>query len=326
VTHPDLRSAASAAEFFRRLRDILVAIGVNDGNMEEGSLRCDANVSVRPVGQTALGVKAEVKNLNSFRFLEKALEYEIDRQTQVLSDGGRVRQETRLWDSSTRETVAMRSKEEAHDYRYFPEPDLPPVIVTRERVARLSAELAELPEARRHRLMASHGLSERDIGALEATDLVDYFEAVARDAGHARSAFNWVSGEVARKKNELGSGFDLGRLPARALAGLVALVRAGTINTSQAKDVFETMYASGRTAEAIVRDEGLGQVDDRATLLAAVRTVLGANADAVEQYRKGKTGTLGFLVGQVMKATGGQANPRLVNELLRAELEAPADS
>jgi len=322
VTHPDLRSPAEAGEFFRRLRDILVAIGVSDGNMEEGSLRCDANVSVRAEGTTALGVKVEVKNLNSFRFLQSALEYEIDRQTRVLSAGGRVRQETRLWDSAAHETMSMRSKEEAHDYRYFPEPDLPPAVVSAERVAALRAALPELPDARRNRMMAAHGLSAREVAALEATDLVGYFEEVARASGQARGAFNWVSGEVARKKNELGGAFDVARLPAATLAELLDLVSKGAISSSQAKQVLEAMYATGRSAGELVQARGLVQVDDRETLRAAVRAVLDQHADAVGQYRKGKTGTLGFLVGQVMKSTGGTANPRVVNELLRAELDA----
>jgi aspartyl-tRNA(Asn)/glutamyl-tRNA(Gln) amidotransferase subunit B len=320
VTHPDLRSAADAADFFRRLRQILMAVGVNDGNMEEGSLRCDANVSVRPAGSAALGVKAEVKNLNSFRFLEKALEYEIERQIDLLAGGGRVRQETRLWDNAARETVSMRSKEEAHDYRYFPEPDLPPVIVARERVDALSATLPELPDARRHRVMAVYQLTARDVTALEGHDLIPYFEETARALGHARPAFNWVSGELARKMNELGDAFASSRVSPQALAGLIALVEQGSISTSVGREVFEKMYASGRSAGDLVQAEGLAQIEDRGALLAAIRTVVAGNADAVDQYRKGKTGTLGFLVGQVMKATDGKANPRLVNELLRAEL------
>ena len=321
VTQPDLRSAADAADFFRRLRQILMAVGANDGNMEEGSLRCDANVSVRPAGSTTLGVKAEVKNLNSFRFLEKALDYEIERQVRVLSDGGRVRQETRLWDNAARETVSMRSKEEAHDYRYFPEPDLPPLVVTRERVEALRATLPELPDARRQRVMAVHQLTERDVTALEGNDLISYFEEAARALGHSKPAFNWVSGEVARKMNELGNDFDVMRLPPQALAELIGLVEQGSISTSVAKDVFEKMYASGRSADELVRAEGLAQIGDREALLAAIRTVLAGNGAAVDQYRKGKTGTFGFLVGQVMKSTGGKASPRLVNELLRTELD-----
>jgi len=322
VTHPDLRSAADAAECFRRLRQILTAVGVNDGNMEEGSLRCDANVSVRPVGSPRLGVKTEVKNLNSFRFLEKALEYEIERQIRVVSEGGRVIQETRLWDPDARETVSMRSKEEAHDYRYFPEPDLPPVVVSRERIEALRATLPELPDARRQRLMAVYHVSERDVAALEGNNLIPYFEQTARALGQPKAAFNWVSGELARKMNELGAAFDPARVPAEALAALIRLVERGAISNSAAKEAFHKMYESGRRAEEIVRDEGLAQIDDREALAAAINAVVKSHPDAVEQYRKGKTGTFGFLVGQVMKSTSGKANPRLVNELLRAELDA----
>jgi aspartyl-tRNA(Asn)/glutamyl-tRNA(Gln) amidotransferase subunit B len=322
VTHPELRSASDAAEFFRQLREILVALEVNDGNMEEGSLRCDANVSIRPAGSEALGVKAEVKNLNSFRFLEKALEYEIERQIAVVGAGGQVKQETRLWDSVARETVSMRSKEEAHDYRYFPDPDLPPLVVAGERIRALQAALPELPAARRQRLTAAYMLSDREVGALERNDLIPYFEQTAEALGQPRAAFNWVSGEVARKKNELGVEFEPARVPADALAALIRLVDQGRISNSVAKDVFEKMYSSGQSAEALVRAEGLSQIDDRGMLLAAIRAVLAHNADAVEQYRAGKSNALGFLVGQVMKTTGGKANPRLVNELLRAELDA----
>jgi len=326
VTHPDLRSASDAADFFRRLREILVAIGVNDGNMEEGSLRCDANVSVRPAGSERLGVKTEVKNLNSFRFLERAVESEIDRQIRVLDEGGRVRQETRLWDGAARETVPMRRKEEAHDYRYFPEPDLPPLVVTRQRIEAVRATLPELPAARRQRVMAAYSLSERDVAALEGHELIPYFEATARALGHPKAAFNWVSGEVARKMNELGSEFDRGRIAPETLAALLQLVDRGTLSNSAAKEVFEKMYATGRSADDVVRAEGLAQIDDRDALLTAIRVVLEGNAAAVEQYRKGKAGTLGFLVGQVMKSTGGQANPRLVSELLRAELDTTTTS
>ena len=199
VTHPDLRSAEEASEAFRRLREILTALGVNDGNMDEGSLRCDANVSVRPLGETALGTKTEVKNINSFRFLEKALEYEIERQIGVLKSGGAIVQETRLWDEGARQTFSMRGKEDAHDYRYFPEPDLPPVRVSRARIEEIRAAIAELPDARRQRLVAAYALSELDVMALEGNNLISLFEETARASGHPKAAFNWVSGEVARK-------------------------------------------------------------------------------------------------------------------------------
>jgi aspartyl-tRNA(Asn)/glutamyl-tRNA(Gln) amidotransferase subunit B len=321
VTEPDLRSAADAANAFRRLREILIAIGVNDGNMEEGSLRCDANVSVRPQGVEKLGTKTEVKNINSFRFLEKALDYEIARQIDLLERGGSVVQETRLWDAVARETFSMRSKEDAHDYRYFPEPDLPPVQLTRERIEEIRGSIVELPEARRQRVMAQYALSEAEVLALENLELTALFEETAGAAANPRAAFNWVSGEVARKLNELGERFDRQRVTAHALAGLIGLVDKSTISASIGKTVFEKMYETGRSADEIVAADGLAQIGDEAAILSSVRAVIGANQDAVAQIRHGKTGTFGFLVGQVMKATGGKANPKLVNELLRRELD-----
>ena len=231
VTRPDMHSPADAAEAFRRLRQILIAVGVNDGNMDEGSLRCDANVSVRPRGVETLGTKAEVKNINSFRFLEKALEFEIDRQSGILRDGGTVVQETRLWDTMARQTVAMRSKEEAHDYRYFPEPDLPPVQLRAERIESIRQSIMELPEARKQRLMTQYALSERDVVSLEVNDLVGYFEETAA-LSSPKGAFNWVTGEVARKLNELADRFDRSRVGPAALAGLVQLVEKGTITAA----------------------------------------------------------------------------------------------
>ncbi len=321
VTEPDLRSATDAAHAFRKLRDILIAIGVNDGNMEEGSLRCDANVSVRPAGVAKLGTKTEVKNINSFRYLEKALDYEIERQVDVLERGGSIVQETRLWDSTRRETFSMRSKEDAHDYRYFPEPDLPPVQLARERIDQIRGSIVELPEARRQRVMAEYALSELEVTALENTELTALFEETARAAGNPRAAFNWVSGEVARKLNDLGERFDRQRVTAGALAGLIGLVDTSTISASIGKTVFEKMYETGRSADDIVAADGLAQIGDQEAILSSVRAVIGANQDAVAQIRHGKTGTFGFLVGQVMKATGGKANPKLVNELLRRELD-----
>ena len=321
VTEPDLRSAADAAQAFRILREILLAIGVNDGNMEEGSLRCDANVSVRPAGATTLGTKTEVKNINSFRYLERALDYEIDRQIEVRSGGGTIVQETRLWDDAARETVSMRTKEDAHDYRYFPEPDLPPVQLSRARIEQIRASMAELPDARRRRIMVEYTLSDLEVTALENTDLMTLFEATAGAARNPRAAFNWISGEVARKANELGDRFDRGRVRAESLAELIALVDASTISASIAKTVFDRMYETGKTPRDIVADEGLAQIADEGALLSSVRGVIEIHQDAVAQIRNGKMGTFGFLVGQVMKATGGKANPKLVNELLRRELQ-----
>jgi aspartyl-tRNA(Asn)/glutamyl-tRNA(Gln) amidotransferase subunit B len=323
VTDPDIRSAADAAEFFSRLRAILVAIGVNDGNMEEGSLRCDANVSVRPAGQAEFGTKAEIKNLNSFRHVQKAIEYEIERQIEVLTGGGRVEQETRLWDTGAGRTVSMRSKEEAHDYRYFPEPDLPPLEVPAAWIEEIRGALPELPDARRRRFVADYAIPDYDAAILtQSRALGDYFEATAGAAGNAKAASNWIMGELTRKMNELGIEIDAVPLPPAALAGLIRLVDSGTITSPIAKDVFEKMYASGREAADIVAAEGLASINDDAALAAAVRDVIAANESAVVQYRAGKQQTFGFLVGQVMKATRGKANPAMVNALMKKMLES----
>jgi aspartyl-tRNA(Asn)/glutamyl-tRNA(Gln) amidotransferase subunit B len=323
VTEPDLGSAADAAEFFTRLREILVWLGVNDGNMEEGSLRCDANVSVRPAGESRLGTKAEVKNLNSFRFLQKALEHEIDRQIDVVSEGGRVVQETRLWDAAAGRTVSMRSKEEAHDYRYFPEPDLPPLVVEAARLERIRGVMPELPEARRARFVAAHALSPYHAGQVtQSRAVAEYFEAAVAAGAPAQAASNWITGELARKMKETGAGIGAQPVTPDRLAELVRAIDAGAISGSVAKDVFEKMFATGRTAGEIIRDEGLTQIDDESHIVSLISSVLAANADAVAQYRGGKTATFGFLVGQVMKAAGGKANPKRVNELLRRALDA----
>ena len=322
VTEPDLRSASDAAGFFSRLRSMLVWLGVNDGNMEEGSLRCDANVSVRRAGG-ALGTKAEIKNLNSFRFLQKALEYEIERQIGVLTGGGRVIQETRLWDAASGVTASMRSKEEAHDYRYFPEPDLPPLVVDAARLGLIRAAMPELPEARRARFIAQHALPEYDAGQLtESRALADYYEHVVRAGAPAKAASNWIMGELARVLKDRGADITAPPVSATALAGLIALVEQGRISGSIAKHVFDTMVASGRTADDIVQAEGLAQIDDEPRLVALIGDVLAAHPGPVAQYRDGKTATFGFLVGQVMKASAGKANPTRVNELLRRALEA----
>ena len=321
VTRPDLRSAADAAAFFEQLRGLLVWLGVNDGNMEEGSLRCDANVSVRPAGTTALGTKTEVKNLNSFRYLQKALDHEIARQIEVLDDGGRIVQETRLWDQTAARTLAMRSKEEAHDYRYFPEPDLPPVALDETRMAAVKAGLPELPDARRARFVAEYRLPEYDAGELtRSRGVADYFEAAAREA-NPKAVSNWIMGELGRVANEQGRPLEEAGVSPEQLGELVRLVDAGTINSSTAKVVFEKMLGSGRRAEDIVRQDGLAQISDERAVLAVVHDVIAAHPDAAAQYRGGKTATFGFLVGQVMKATRGKASPVLVNDLLRRELD-----
>jgi aspartyl-tRNA(Asn)/glutamyl-tRNA(Gln) amidotransferase subunit B len=328
VTEPDLRSAADAAECFTRLREVLVALGANDGNMEEGSLRCDANVSIRPAGTTTLGTKTEVKNVNSFRYLQKALEFEIERQIAVLEGGGAIRQETRLWDSDREETTSMRSKEEAHDYRYFPEPDLPPLDVDQAWVSRLRAALPELPEARKNRLIAVHGLGEYDANLLVRLIAggADYFEALVAAGASAKAASNWLLGEIRRRLKELGAD-DMARVPVppEALAELIGLAEQGVISSTVAKDVFDRMWTSGGRARAIVDAEGLAQIGDSSALGTLVGTVLDANPDAVAQYRAGRTNTFGFLVGQVMKASGGKANPKLTGDLLKQALRKTTD-
>ena len=321
VTHPDLRSAPAAADFFGRLRAILLAVEVNDGNMEEGSLRCDANVSVRLRGATELGVKVEVKNINSFRFLERALDYEFERQVAIARQGGQIDQETRLWDAEAGRTVPMRSKEEAHDYRYFPEPDLPPLTLAADWIEGVGDALPELPEDRKRRFVTEYALAEHDAGLLaQSRDLADFFETTARASAHPKAAGNWIMGELTRKMKSLGIGIDAVAVAPDALAALITLVDAGTISGSIAKDVFERMWESGRPAAEIVERDGLAQIDDTDALRTIVADTLASNPEAVLKYRSGKTGTLGFLVGQAMRATKGKANPQLVNDLLRQTL------
>ncbi len=324
VTEPDLRSAADAAACFTQLRETLVALGVNDGNMEEGSLRCDANVSVRPAGSTTFGTKAEVKNVNSFRYLQKALEFEIERQTALVARGERVRQETRLFDSDTGETASMRSKEEAHDYRYFPEPDLPPLEVAPAWIDTIRAALPELPETRKRRFVTAFGLSEYDADVIvRLPGAADYLERMVEAGASAKTAGNWLQGEVRRKLKDLGAeDMTAVPIPPSELAALAAVVDSGVVSSTVAKDVFEKMWTTGRAAQAIIDAEGLAQIGDEAALAAIVSDVMGRHSDVVAQYRAGKTATLGFLVGQVMKASAGKANPKVVSELVRRFLSA----
>jgi aspartyl-tRNA(Asn)/glutamyl-tRNA(Gln) amidotransferase subunit B len=329
VSRPDLATAAEAADYLQTLHQLLLYTGTSDGNMEEGSLRCDANVSVRRRGEAALGTKAEVKNLNSFRNVARAIEHEIGRQTALLESGGRVAQETRSFDAATGVTRAMRSKEEAHDYRYFPEPDLPPLVVTPERSAALRAELPELPWERRARIAARYGLPDADAQLLTSSrELADYYEAAYEAAaetaatapGTAKAIANWVMGEVLRDVKE--RKVDLGGTisPAR-LAALVALVEAGKLSNSAAKEVFAAVAATGEEPTAALERLGLAQIAEAARIEAWIDEVVEANPVQVAQYRAGKAQVLGFLVGQVMKRSGGRAEPKSVQQLMRQALD-----
>ena len=325
VSEPEMRSAAEASAFFSRLRQILMTIGVNDGNMEEGSLRCDVNVSMRPAGTAALGTKTEIKNVNSFRFLRRAIEHEIARQTALLEKGDAVRQETRLWDSAAGATVSMRSKEEAQDYRYFPEPDLPPLRLDRTWIENLRSTLPELPEARVARLMRDHGLGPYDADTLvRAIDGgADYFEAAVAAGAPAKAAANWTLGDVQRAIKErpaLSLAAFAGRVPPAALAELLGLLESGRIGGPVAKQVFERMADHGGSPTAIVEAEGLARIADEGALEAMVDAVLAAHPAAVAEFRAGKAQTFGFLVGQVMRASKGRADAGSVNALLKKKL------
>jgi aspartyl-tRNA(Asn)/glutamyl-tRNA(Gln) amidotransferase subunit B len=322
VSEPDLRSPEEAHAYFHALRSLLVWIGITDGNMEEGSLRCDANVSLRPRGQKAFGVKAELKNLNSFKFVQAALEHEIDRQRTLLDAGDKVVQETRLYDPKQDRTVAMRSKEEAHDYRYFPEPDLPALVVETGLVTSVRSALPELPWARRARFVEQHGLKEQDAQVLTSERaLADYFEATVAAGGAARTAAAWILNEVLRKTREDGTPIAAAPLDPKRLAGLIRLIDGGTISGKMAKELFEEVWGSGKDPADLVRERGLAQVSDESALARAVDEVLAGNPGQVASYKAGKTGVLGFFVGQVMKSTGGKANPALVNKLLKERLD-----
>jgi aspartyl-tRNA(Asn)/glutamyl-tRNA(Gln) amidotransferase subunit B len=325
VSEPDMSSPAEAGAYLRALRSLVQYLGICDGNMEEGSFRCDANVSVRERGASALGVKAEVKNMNSFRAVEKAIAYEIDRHIRTIEEGGKIVQETRLWDADREETRSMRSKESAHDYRYFPDPDLPPVMVSEALIAEVRRTMPELPDARRTRFVATLKLPEYDAEVLTARrDLADYFEAVVAAHPNAKAASNWVMGDVLRlvKERKLDDGQTITDWPVDAahLGALIALIDDGAISGKIAKTVFEEMVTSGAAPGAIVEARGLLQVSDEGPILAAIEQVLAAHPDKVADFRAGKDKLLGFFVGQVMKATEGKANPPLVNRLLTAKL------
>ncbi|MBI4698057.1 MAG: Asp-tRNA(Asn)/Glu-tRNA(Gln) amidotransferase subunit GatB [Nitrospirae bacterium] len=320
VSEPDIRSPQEAAEFVKKLRAIVRDIGVCDGNMEQGSLRCDANVSVRPVGQKELGTKTEIKNMNSFRFVEKALEYEIKRQIKILNEGGRIVQETRLWDSNKGITESMRSKEEAHDYRYFPEPDLVPVEVDNAWIERIKEGIEELPDERKQSLI-QHGLPEHDANLLSINrSSSDLFKKTVNLGSSSKSVSNLMIGDLRRILNEENKDFDECPLGPEHLDGLLKLIENGTISGRIGKTVLEEMYKTGKHAESIVKEKGLIQVSDESEIEKVVDEILSKSPKEVERFRAGEEKLLGFFAGQIMKATKGKANPKIVNELLRKKL------
>ena len=318
VSEPDLRSPEEAKAYLEKIKAILQYIDVSDCKMEEGSLRCDANVSLRPAGQTTLGTKAEIKNLNSFRAVQRGLEYEVRRHAEVLDEGGSIVQETRSWDEARGVTMSLRSKEQAHDYRYFPEPDLVPMVVDPNWVEAVRAGLPELPDARQRRLMNDHGLSAYDAAVITASRaMADYFDATAAAGADAKAAANWLMGDLAKHLNTSGLEIDECPVTPQNLAGLIDLLAQGTVSGKIAKTVFEQMWASGKSAAVIVKEQGLVQISDEGEIVAVVEAVIAANPQSVADYQAGKERAIGFLVGQVMKQTKGRANPELANKLLR---------
>ena len=322
VTEPDLRTPAQARAFLQELKRTLEYMGVSDCNMEEGSLRVDANVSLRPEGAEAYGVKTEVKNLNSFSAVERSVVVEVRRQTAILEAGGEVVQETLLWDERDGTLRSMRSKEESHDYRYFPDPDLPPLRLHPERIRGLEAELPELPACRRTRLMEEHGLGGRDVEVLIATrSLADYFEELVAIVGEAKPSVNWIKGPLLKEANRVQRSVeDLG-IPPRALADLMGLVDDGTVSGTMGRTVLGQMADSGKTARQIIETEGLSQVQDSDELNAWVEAVIEENSEEVERYRSGETRLIGYFVGETMQKSQGRADPKALSALLRSRLD-----
>jgi len=321
VSEPDIRSSEEAAEYLRTLREVLVYLGINDGNMEEGSFRCDANVSVRRKGASELGQRTELKNMNSFRFVRQAIDYEITRQIALLESGGKVVQETRLWDTQRNVSRPMRSKEDAHDYRYFPEPDLPALHVSDALIEEVRKSLPELPKAKAQRFQSQYGLAAYDVKILCADPLLaDFFEAAALRYTDYKKLFNWFQGELLRLLNEEGGSISTLKFQASQLAALLASVDKGEISASAGKDVLGEMFRSGKDPAAIIAAKGLGQVSDAAVIENAVNEVIAKNPGEVEKYRAGKKQVFGFFVGQAMKAMKGKGNPGLINDLLKKKL------
>ncbi len=323
VSEPDLRSAEEAGAYLRKLRAVLMYLDVCDGNMQEGNFRCDANVSVRPVGTEKFGTRAEIKNVNSFRFVEKAIEYEINRQAQLIQSGGKVVQETRTYDSGKGVTISMRSKEEAHDYRYFPEPDLIPLVIAPALLEAIRAKLPELPDQRRDRLIREMGIPAYDATVITSSRrLAEFFETAVSHCGNAKAVSNWVMGEMLRLLKLDEREVDDLQMKPDELGALIRMIDAGLISNTIGKTVFEEMYKTGSSPEAIVKEKGLMQISDTSAILLTIDKVIAANAAQVAEYRSGKDKLMGFFVGQVMKQMSGKANPGVVNELLKQKLGA----
>lgn len=321
VTEPDLRSPEEARLFLEKLRTILLYTGVSDCKMQEGSLRCDANISLRPFGETGLRERAEVKNLNSFRALQRALEYEVRRQSAILDAGQRVEQDTRHWNEQKGVTISMRTKEDAEDYRYFPDPDLVPVVLTQEQVEAWRRELPELPDEKKARFISEYELPAYDAGVLTSVqEMADFFEATVQAFGEPKTVSNWVMGEILRLLNESGREFEELTVTPDDLAELLTLIKNGTISNNVGKEVLETMFQTGKKAGVIVKEQGLEQISDSGALEAIIEQVIQDNPGPVQDVLNGKDKAIGFLVGQVMKASRGKANPQRVNEMLRQRL------
>lgn len=322
VSEPDLRTSDEAVSYLKQLHQIVTWLGICDGNMEEGSFRCDANVSVMPVGSDSFGTRAEIKNVNSFKFVKQAIEYEIQRQIDLIEDGGTVVQETRLFDPNSGKTRSMRSKEEAHDYRYFPDPDLVPLVISDQWVERARQELPELPEQRRKRFVSELELPEYDAEVLTANRaLAEYFEAGVAAHGNAKAVANWIMGEITRALNDSGTSIQNCPVSPLQLAELLKLIDGGTISVKIAKAVFDEMWISGKAPRLIVEEKGLVQVSDSGAIETIIDQIMADNAGQVEEYRGGKEKVFGFFVGQVMKVSKGKANPAVVNELLLNKLK-----
>lgn len=322
VSEPDLRSPEEAKAYLEKMKAILQYIDVSDCKMEEGSLRCDANISLRPQGSDKFGTKTEIKNLNSFKSVQKGLEYEVARHEEVLDEGDKIIQETRSWDEANGVTVSLRSKEQAHDYRYFPEPDLIPIVTDSAEIERIRASLPELPDARKARLMMDYGLSSYDAGVITSSRaMADYFDETVKLKVDAKTVANWLMGELLKHLNSASMDIEVCPVTPQKLAGLINLIEKGTISNKIAKTVFEEMWTTGKEAEVIVKEKGMVQISDAGEITGIIDKVIADNPQSVADFNAGKEKAIGFLVGQVMKQTKGRANPEMVNKLLRERMQ-----